>query len=328
MRDEHDKSAVDESACGPREESDPSTGSGSSRAKSRDESSSAAARASGGGAPRAVINARIEAPVPAGRRGSCSGRGRFGRSRAGRAHPRRRPQLPEPPAPGDCDCSADGALPLLAAAMVDGEYVALASTSAGPAPVLADGGRRARRVARGGALVRGAGGVRGELARCRARPPRAQRRVPFVWRSYQVDDQVEPISVFGVAPAAFFLSPGFVEPIALPDTSARVFATVGDVAETSSGTLVVMIEHSGGEPESRYAAAVDVLRRGARGMVDPRVCAGPWRERTESPRRRRRCGRRRVEHVARGAGGRRRSVCAAGCQEPALTGHPGGRPGQ
>jgi aerobic carbon-monoxide dehydrogenase small subunit len=42
------------SACGPREESDPSTSSGSSRAKSRDESSSAAARASGGGAPRAL----------------------------------------------------------------------------------------------------------------------------------------------------------------------------------------------------------------------------------------------------------------------------------
>ena len=74
-----------------------------------------------------------------------------------------------------------------------------------------------------------------------------------------MDDQADPIDVFGVGPAAFFLDPALVERIALPDMSAEVFATVGEVAETSSGNLVVMIEHSGGEPESRYAAAVDVF---------------------------------------------------------------------
>ena len=168
-------------------------------------------------------------------------------------------QLPEPPAPGDCDCSADGALPLVAAAMVNGEYVALASTSAGPRlfSLTVDD---ARGVSLGPALsfqvpaefeASSLGVARNRLV--------LSGGLPFVWRSYQAEDEVDPIDVFGVGPAAFFLSPGFVEPIALPDTSAEAFATVGEVAETSSGTLVVMIEHSGGEPESRYAAAVDVF---------------------------------------------------------------------
>jgi hypothetical protein len=169
-------------------------------------------------------------------------------------------QLPEPSsAPGDCDCSADSALPLLAAAVVDGGYVALASTSAGPRlfSLTVDD---ARAVSLGAALpfqapaefeASSLGVARNRLVLSGASP--------FLWRSYQVDNQVEPIQVFGVGPAAFFLNPGFVEPIALPDTSAQVFATVGGVAETSSGNLVVMIEHSGGEPESRYAAAVDVF---------------------------------------------------------------------
>jgi hypothetical protein len=168
-------------------------------------------------------------------------------------------QLPEPPAPGDCDCSADGALPLLAAAMVDGDYVGLASTSAGPRlfSLTVDD---ARAVSLGPALSfqMPAEFEAGSLDVARNRLVLGG-GLPFLWRRYQVEDEVEPISVFGVAPAAFFLSPGFVEPIALPDTSAEVFATVGDVAETSSGTLVVMIEHSGGEPESQYAAAVDVF---------------------------------------------------------------------
>lgn len=168
-------------------------------------------------------------------------------------------QLPEPPAPGDCDCSADGALPLIAAAMVDGEYVALASTSAGPRlfSLTVDD---TRAVSLGPALSfqvpaefepSSLGVARNRLVLSGGRP--------FLWRSYQAEDEVDPIDVFGIGPAAFFLSPGFVEAIALPDTSAEFFATVGDVAETSSGTLVVMIEHSGGEPESRYAAAVDVF---------------------------------------------------------------------
>jgi hypothetical protein len=170
-------------------------------------------------------------------------------------------QQPSEPssAPGDCDCSDDSALPLLAAAVVNGEYAALASTSAGPRlfSLKVDD---ARTVSLGAALsfqvpldfeATSLGVARNRLV--------LSGGLPFLWRSYQVDDQAEPIHVFGVGPAAFFLDPGLVEPIALPDMSAQVFATVGDVAETGSGNLVVMIEHSGNEPESRYAAAVDVF---------------------------------------------------------------------
>jgi hypothetical protein len=175
-------------------------------------------------------------------------------------------QLPEPSsAPGDCDCSDDSALPLLAAAVVNGEYAALASTSAGPRlfSLTVDA---ARTVSLGTALpfqapaefeAHSLGVARNRLV--------LSGGIPFLWRSYQVDDQAEPIHVFGVGPAAFFLDPGFAEPIALPDMSAQVFATVGGVAETGGGNLVVMIEHSGGEPESRYAAAVDVFEEASGG---------------------------------------------------------------
>jgi len=169
-------------------------------------------------------------------------------------------QPPEPlTAPGDCDCSADGALPLLAAAVVDGQYVGLASTNAGPRlfSLAVDG---ARGVALGQALSfqLPAAFEAGSLGVARNRLVLSG-GIPFVWRTHQVEDEVDPIPELGVAPAAFFLGSGSAEPIALPDTSSEVFATVGEVADTSSGTLVVMIEHSGGEPESRYAAAVDVF---------------------------------------------------------------------
>jgi hypothetical protein len=168
-------------------------------------------------------------------------------------------QLPELSAPGDCDCSADGALPLLAAATLGGTYFALASTAAGPR-LFALAIDSTRSVSLGSPLsfqvpaefeASSLGVARSRLV--------LSGGLSFVWRSYLVDDAVEPTHVFGVAPAAFFVTSGFVEPISLPDTSAQIFATAGAVAETSSGALVVMIEHSGGEPESRYAAAVDVF---------------------------------------------------------------------
>jgi len=169
-------------------------------------------------------------------------------------------QVAEPSsAPGDCDCSDDSALPLLAAAAVNGEYTALASTSQGPRlfSLAIDDARNVRLGAQLSVAVpaefepSALGVVRTRLV--------LGGGLPFLARSYQVDDQADPIPVFGVGPAAFFLDRAMVEPIALPDMSAQIFATVGEIAETSSGTLVLMIEHSGGEAESRYAAAVDVF---------------------------------------------------------------------
>jgi hypothetical protein len=169
-------------------------------------------------------------------------------------------QEPQDPlvAPGDCDCSAETGLPLIAAAMVGGTYVGLISTNTGPAlhSLILDGAN----VSMGAAVP--------------VQVPRefephvlgvARHRlvvaggVPFVWRSYTVDDQTEPILDLGVGPSAFFVDSGVAEPIPLPDVSGEAFAIAGGVGETITGTLVVMIEHSGGEPESRYAAAVDVF---------------------------------------------------------------------
>jgi hypothetical protein len=163
------------------------------------------------------------------------------------------------PASGDCDCSIDGAVPVLAAAVVSGKYAALASTAEGPRlfslSVNADHG-----VALAAPLpvTTPRGFKPGTLGVARGRFLLAG-GVPKPWRSYQVDDRPDPIQVFGVAPAAFLFDGALIDAIALPDTSAEVFATVGGVGETSHGTIVIMIEHSGGEPESWYAAAVDVF---------------------------------------------------------------------
>lgn len=161
-------------------------------------------------------------------------------------------------APGDCDCSTESALPLLAAAMVHGAYVGLASTDAGPGlfSLTVDGqavslGAVLPAQVPAGLQPTSLGVARNRLA--------LGGGLPFLWRSYVVDDRLEPIHVFGIRPAAFFVDSGVAEPIALPDMQVEAFATVGGIAETHIGNLVVMIEHSGGEPESRYAAAVDVF---------------------------------------------------------------------
>jgi hypothetical protein len=163
------------------------------------------------------------------------------------------------PAPGDCDCSADSALPIFSAAAIGGAYVALSTTTDGPRlfSLTLDA---ARGVSLGAMLSYGLppefeattlGVVRGQLVMG------GGTAVP--WRSYVADDRVEPIQVFGVQPAAFLVQPAFAEAIAMPDFSREVFAAIGGVAETGSGTLVLLIEHSGGEPESRYANAIDVF---------------------------------------------------------------------
>ena len=167
---------------------------------------------------------------------------------------------PEPLSdPGDCDCSDDGAVPLLAAAVVGGEYAALSATSEGPRLFsLAVNGDQTVTLGAPLSLATPQGFEPSALGVARGRFV-VGGGLPFLWRSYQVDDQIDPIHVLGVAPAAFLANRALVEPIALPDMSGQVFATVGEVAETSQGTVVVMIEHAGGEPESWYANAVDVF---------------------------------------------------------------------
>lgn len=177
-------------------------------------------------------------------------------------------QVPEAStAPGDCDCSADSALPILSAATIGGAYVALSTTSAGPRlfSLTVDD---ARAVRLGATLsydlpaefeATSLGVVRDRLVMSGG--------TSVEWRSYQVDDRVEPIQVFGVQPTAFLVHPTFAEPIALPDLSSEVFATASEVSETSSGTLVILIEHSGGEPESHYANGVDVFEEAPGGWV-------------------------------------------------------------
>lgn len=161
-------------------------------------------------------------------------------------------------APGDCDCSAPSALPLLAAAVVNGAYVGLVSTNTGPAlrSLIVDG----TSVSMGAAMaVQVPPGFQPSVLGVARNRLVLGGGFPFLWRSYTIEDQIAPILDFGVGPAAFFVDSGIAEAIALPDMSGEAFAIAGGVAETSVGTLVVMIEHSGGEPESRYAAAVDVF---------------------------------------------------------------------
>jgi hypothetical protein len=170
-------------------------------------------------------------------------------------------------ASGDCDCSADSALPILSAATIGGAYVALSTTSEGPRlfSLTVDDVRGVRL----GTMLsydlpaafeaNALGVVRDQLV--------VSGGTSIALRSIQVDDRVEPIQMFGVQPAAFFVRPAFAEPIALPDLSGEVFATASDVAETSTGNLVILIEHSGGEPESRYANAVDVFEEAPGGWV-------------------------------------------------------------
>ena len=196
------------------------------------------------------------------------------------------PEAPAAAAP-DCDCGAEAALPLVAAACLEGRYVGLASDGAG-LRVFSLTVDRARRVSLAAPidvdvpadLVMGSLGlVRGRLALSGGRP--------FTWDSYEVDDEVDDelraslkrshphiptsgrrrVDVMGVRPAAFLLDPPRAEPLELPEMPRRVFAVATAVAETDGGALLMMIEHSGELAESYYAAAVDVLEERSGGWT-------------------------------------------------------------
>jgi hypothetical protein len=182
---------------------------------------------------------------------------------------------------GDCDCSAQSAVPLYAAAFLGGRYLGLAAGPSGPR-VFTLALDNSRRVSLQSALKlelpaefqpSALGVAQGRLVLAGGEP--------FLWDSYEVDDTLDEdlrqrlrhyppelptsgtrtVEVMGVRPAAFGFDPAApaTEPLALPEMPKRVFATVAAVAETDDGGLVVLVEHSGELTESWYAAAVDVL---------------------------------------------------------------------
>lgn len=146
------------------------------------------------------------------------------------------------PASGDCDCSADSALPIFSAAVINGGYVALSTTSEGPRlfSLTVDNARGVRL----GEML--SYGLPAEFEPTALGVVRAQLVMgggtSVAARSYETDDRLEPIEEFGVRPAAFLVHPTFAESIALPDLSGEIFATVSEMSETSNGNLVLLIE--------------------------------------------------------------------------------------
>jgi hypothetical protein len=99
--------------------------------------------------------------------------------------------------------------------------------------------------------------------------------LPFVWETVQAQSGIdgvpgartEAFTVMGLRPAAFRVDPPHAEPLALPELPRRLFAVTTQVAETSEGALVVLLEHSDDLTESWYAAGVDVLEQTASGWA-------------------------------------------------------------
>lgn len=184
----------------------------------------------------------------------------------------------------DCGCDAVAALPLLAAAWYQGAYVGLASTGRGLGlfALDVDAGQRVTLGAQLDVAVP-EGFIFGSLGVSRGRLVLTG-GLPFVWDSYDVDDEMDGavkdamedfpphvptsgrrrIDVPGVRPAAYVLELPYARSLALPELPRRVFGVATSVAETRSGALSLLVEHSGELTESWYGAAVDVLaeRRG------------------------------------------------------------------
>ncbi len=183
-------------------------------------------------------------------------------------------------APGDdCGCDAAAALPLYAVALHQGAYFALASSGRGLA-LHALEVDAAQRVTLGrvldvslpeGFLPSSLGVSGGRLLLTGG--------LPFVWDSFEVDDELDGavkdtmedfpphvplagrrrIDVPGLRPALFALEAPYATSVALPELPRRVFGMLGGVAETDTGALAVLYEHSGVLSESFYASSVDVL---------------------------------------------------------------------
>ncbi len=182
-------------------------------------------------------------------------------------------------ATGNCDCTNEAALPLMAAAKVGVEYFGLAGTESGPflysLAVAKDNGVSlgsplkldmptgfifgSLGVARGGLIVTGG--------------------LPFVLDRMEVDYELtedvraamdndvpagiptsgrQTVEMMGVEPAVFTINGSTLTRMPLPNMPKRSFAVATASAETGSG-VALLIEHSDGVNESSYASAIDLI---------------------------------------------------------------------
>jgi hypothetical protein len=193
----------------------------------------------------------------------------------------------------DC-CAKESALALIAAALYQGTYVGLASSPTGPGLYTLDIEAGTRRVSLGsplklqlpqGFVFSALGVARGRLALTGG--------VPFVLQTIEVDDEMSPdvratmdfipaglptsgrrrIDIAGVKPEVLFVDPPSLDSLTLPAAPPRSFAVATSVAETASGALIVVIEHSDGVNESYYASAVDIVEQSPEGQWTTRTVA-------------------------------------------------------
>jgi len=191
-------------------------------------------------------------------------------------------------------CAKDSALALIGAALYQGTYIGLASSPTGPSLYGLNVESGARRVSLGlplklnlpqGFVFSSLGIARGRLVLTGG--------LPFIIESFEVDDEMSAdvraamdivpagmptsgrrrIDVPGVKPAVLLVDLPHVESLALPSAPKRSFAVATSVAETASGGLVVVIEHSDGVNESYYASAADLIEQSLDGSWTTRALA-------------------------------------------------------
>lgn len=181
---------------------------------------------------------------------------------------------------GDCLCSIDAELPLIAAAMIKGKYFGLIGSETGPhlvslsinkeqnvsleQPIKADLPE--------GFVFSSLGVFHDRLLLCGGQP--------FVIETLEIDcdlaDSVrsamdnhipegvitrgkQSVDIMGLHPAVFIADLPYLKPLELPKMPARSFAVVTAATETIKGGLALLIEHSDGVNQSYYAAGVDVI---------------------------------------------------------------------
>lgn len=194
--------------------------------------------------------------------------------------PNDKPVIPDGLATADCECVSEAALPLMAAAKLGEAYFGFAGTEIGPRifSLNVDSGRKvslgspvklglpegfvfgSMGVARGGLVVTGG--------------------LPFVLETIEVDYELtedvraamdnsvpegiptsgrDRVEIMGVRPAVFMVNRPYAEQLLLPEMPKRSFAIATAITDSGKGGMAVLIEHSDGVNESRYASAVDII---------------------------------------------------------------------